>query len=623
MIRLPTLTPLPKWGQFSLEVGASLLFCLALHLIRPEILIDDAGFILRYLDNFQEGCFYCFNVSDGPVFGLSGFVHGLVAAGFTLVGCGTKTALLISNYLGLFLSSWLLLRILSNLQLYALIKWGIWVAVLVANKAFLYIATTGMETPIHLAIVLAALLAFWQEKPRWMWAFLALSAISKLDAVPIIVVVAIIYLLPRFREMLSWKSGVLKNLFLWGVLPVITWIVFSTLVFGSPLPQSAYAKTYLLFHREDHWFPFFQNYTNSSFKLAFFFLFMSIWLFQLGRIIRQKAWERLPLTLFGWAFFATLLLYYFYNPGERMLWYYALPNFLLLLQTLISLHELTFLLPGNWRSWFMLLFLSGFISINFWKLNTGVKEFNDYLFTVEKERENVGHYIANQAAPGDTLMASHGLNSHPFPGYVIDLTGLNSRLATNYALDREKLIQDHRPHWIVDHGWAQDVEIIARNGYSLDTIFHNISTSQFPGWWVFRRSGPDQVSNTPTRIALSAIDMEGSGEGNETNQLVRASASVFNFHLPPLKGTVTLSFAIPVTDPLPILEATLPLSDTGFQTRQIHPLSSPLASREKDYFINIEIPWEIDQTLPNPTVSLRVKDSKTIEICSPTITIEN
>ena len=39
-------------------------------------LFDDAGFVLRYVENFKQGYFYHYNPGDPAVFGLSGFIYG-------------------------------------------------------------------------------------------------------------------------------------------------------------------------------------------------------------------------------------------------------------------------------------------------------------------------------------------------------------------------------------------------------------------------------------------------------------------------------------------------------------------------------------------------------------------
>ena len=600
----------------TVEVGLSLGFCLILSILRPAVLIDDAGFILRYLDHFKEGCFYCFNPSDGPVFGLSGFVHGMVAALLALLGLSARGAVLLSNYIGIFGASWVLLRVLRHLDHRPPVWIGAWLALLVANKAYFYIANTGMETPIHLMIVLGAILAFLKQKERLMWILLALSAISKLDAVPIIMVVAAFHFFRNRKGFFEWSSGHLPALLFFGILPIGIWILFASAVFGSPLPQSGYAKAVLLFHRADHWFPFFQNYTNSSFKTAFFFLFLFSWLLHLFLTIFRNGGDQIRRTVFGFAFLGVLTLYYFYNPGERMLWYYALPNLLMLLQTLISLLDLSGLLPTKIRIYPWALFLLGFIAINVWKLNGGVKEFNAYLFAVEKERLEIGHYIAEQATGSDTLMASHGLTSRPFPGYVIDMTGLNSKLATDYQLDREKLIQEHAPHWIVEHDWTQDGEIILENGYELDTTFYNIIAFGHPGWRVYKRASRSDYQ--AKRIPLEWIQVTG-GEKKQENQVISASGDQIEISLPPGSGTRELRLAIPAGDiPIEILCTYSPNPDSTV-TRPLHMFERPRRPSRPNYFCEGKVRWETGSTAGDYHIKLTSREGKPIRIYSPWI----
>ena len=169
-----------------MDVGASLLFCLIIYLVHSNVFVDDAGFILRYLDNLQHGCFFCYNVEDGPVFGTSGMVHGLFAAFFTITGLlSPEASLYLSNFLGIFLIGWLLLKIIRFLVEDSRFTFLIWAVTLSGSAAFLKVSVSGMETPLHIAIVLSAVYFFLHNKSGWFWALLALATISKLDVVPI------------------------------------------------------------------------------------------------------------------------------------------------------------------------------------------------------------------------------------------------------------------------------------------------------------------------------------------------------------------------------------------------------------------------------------------------------
>ena len=79
--RLPSLKIGKKLAfrpQMLLEIAFAAMAIVYIRTYDPITYVDDAGFILRYLDNFQKGCFFCFNVQEGPVFGLSSFMYGLL-----------------------------------------------------------------------------------------------------------------------------------------------------------------------------------------------------------------------------------------------------------------------------------------------------------------------------------------------------------------------------------------------------------------------------------------------------------------------------------------------------------------------------------------------------------------
>src|SRR5436853_7838143 len=88
--------------------------------------------------------------------------------------------------------------------------------ILFGSKFFINSMTTGMETTVHMAIVLSAIYFFLAEKSKTMWLMLTISVISKLDAVPLALSLGSIHLFQNRKNLfpVSLKNKTLKDLIL-------------------------------------------------------------------------------------------------------------------------------------------------------------------------------------------------------------------------------------------------------------------------------------------------------------------------------------------------------------------------------------------------------------------------
>lgn len=111
--------------------------------------------------------------------------------------------------------------------------------VLAASTAFVDFSTSGLETPLTYLLLAAFLVSYWQKtalRTRILRtsAFAALLAANRLDlalvAAPAMVDVA-------------WQSRRdAKRWLLLGLMPIAAWELFSIVYYGSPVPNTAYAK---------------------------------------------------------------------------------------------------------------------------------------------------------------------------------------------------------------------------------------------------------------------------------------------------------------------------------------------------------------------------------------------
>lgn len=510
--------PRPGKRQFYPVLSAEILFSAGLvayvHFFDPMLWMDDAGFILRYLENFQEGCFFCFNPADGPVFGISSFVYGLAAGLLNMTGLlGPEASLTLLTYTGIFFSGFLLFRIIRKTISHPSLTFFAWLGTVTLSKAYFVTANSGMEAPLHLAICLAAIWFFYHEKSRGMWFFMALAVISKLDAVPLMGVVGIFWLGSKGQKLLPfrWKNKEVQDLVFFGVLPLVVYIGFTFLIFGGPFPQSAYAKVYFHGHPEDSWFPFLDYFTADGYRSASMIIFLVSFAVHHFIVFMQRDREAMLNTLAGWGFLGTLTLYFFYNPGEQMIWYYVLPEILMLLQTVLSL--IYFLEKILWQRAFigLHLLLGALFLITWTHTIREVRWFREYEYVVEGERMMLGEYLAATTTEADSVMTGHGLTAAYTDAYVIDLTGLNSRLATDLELDDMRMVRELHPDWIVMHGWPRYHAIAQEVGYVEDTAFYGITQYKYPSWRVWRKAKTGEFISETLPLDSTRISGEEAG----------------------------------------------------------------------------------------------------------------
>jgi hypothetical protein len=441
-------------------------------LYHSRILVDDAGFIIRYLRQTDEGCWYCFNASEGPVFGLSSFSHGLVTLTLYQLGIAdAATCLLISNAVGYLLAAWLLLRLLNHLLPWKGIVIPIGFAVLWGAKSWMIIGATGMETPLHVALVMAALFSFAQGKGKSFWFWMSLAVISKLDAAPVALVWGGLWLLQNARQMLKLRNNPLLQALLFAGVPLLLWVAFATWYFGSPLPNSAASKIALHKNDSQHWFPFLERYLTGRFLKVLLAAFVVLWPTHLVMMLRTKPinWSAL---LPGAAFAALMGMYYFYNPRERMEWYYAMPDLMLMLQLALSA---TFVSSRIFRTrWSTIGFGGALLMPALGMVDTagGMKYFTNHLRHLEAERHDIGEYIAEHTTSGDTLLAFHGLPSAFTEAFVADITALNSRSTAKYETSLDKALPDLMPQAAIVEAYSFWTNPFEWKHYRIDTSFY-------------------------------------------------------------------------------------------------------------------------------------------------------
>lgn len=482
------LRPKTEWLVYALLSIATAAF---VYSVFPNIFVDDTGFVIRYMNMARQGCYYCYNLSDGPVFGISSIVYGILTCSLAMTGIASNSAIIIGlNFLGLSTLFFFLLRIFKRLlqdELLVILSFAL--AVLCSTR-LLFSATAGLETNVHLAIVFAGVYFFFADKRNWMWLFFGLAVVSKLDAVPLVVTLSLIHLFEKRALYLgehAWRN--LGSAFLLAGLPVFLFLLLSFSLFDGPLPQSAYAKLYFHAHPSNHWFPFLELFLERPQRLALFVFAMlfsvlqALWSWHKGRF----EWRNSALFL---GFGATMGLYYVYNPVERMIWYYALPELLLFVQLALSvallLADLSFGKSELVRNGAQILMFAA-LCLAAVPMTTGEMRWMDtYLNTVETERIAIGHYIS-QLPAGDTLASAHGHFGANYQGYVLDLSGLNSKLVTNYHRNTDSLLRSFHPRYFINHATAENQNTAAESNYVVLKEWTAIEAYDYPKWVLWER----------------------------------------------------------------------------------------------------------------------------------------
>jgi hypothetical protein len=476
-------------SEFIISTAAATLLFLCI----PHFFFDDAGFILRYLDHFAEGYFFKYNINDPPVYGISGFIHGSVCGILCFLHLTTsEQALIFSNWLGFIFTSFFILGICKktiNPYWMALLAWLI---IMAGSRMYISVASCGLETPLHLSFVTGSIYFFITQKNKTFLLFSAFMVISKLDAVPIAAILIGLYLILQ----ISKQRGIhffLKNLqliFIWFVVPLGMGLGCIGLIFGSPLPQSAYTKIFLHTHPKEHWFPFLEYFIASPLQTTLLISLLLVCLIHLAESLVKKNVHLLIHALFGWLFIGCMGLYYFYNPNERMMWYYAMPELFLVFQLVYSTwYFFNRWITSNLRVPVTLVVMGG-MGVFLWSSTySSLGWLRHELRPNEMERERIGVVIGNLSSPNQMLFSGHGLLSRHFKGYVMDISGLNSKKATDYQLNHEFIIQTFQPDYIINHAAPTFLERYNKFNYELIDIYRDISLSGSNSWILLQKSG--------------------------------------------------------------------------------------------------------------------------------------
>jgi len=188
---------------------------------------EDAYITFRMVENFVTGHGLTWNPGQRVMAATHPLWLGLLIAGRLLTGELYFTALALSIGLTLAAAAALVRPLAPPAAAMALL-------LLIGSKGFVDFSTAGLEGALaHLLVALALGMA-WRGRPAAVGWIAGLALLNRLDAVFLLapLVAAVLWAAPRAAR----RRAVL------ALIPLVLWLAFSVLYFGSPLPNTAAAK---------------------------------------------------------------------------------------------------------------------------------------------------------------------------------------------------------------------------------------------------------------------------------------------------------------------------------------------------------------------------------------------
>jgi arabinofuranosyltransferase len=221
----------------------SLLILFLFLVIRSAWMSDDAYITLRTVDNFVSGYGLTWNVGER----VQAYTHPLWMLMLSLVHFFTNDAFIAPLALSIAIAvvaAWLLSGVLPRSR-----PMGIFVIIsLILSKSFIDYATSGLENSLtHLLLIIffivyLQILTVSAEKRLFILVFLtSLIALNRPDTILLVSPAVAITYWDYFKlHEKSIRNGTIIGFL--GLLPLISWGIFSLIYYGVPLPNTFYAK---------------------------------------------------------------------------------------------------------------------------------------------------------------------------------------------------------------------------------------------------------------------------------------------------------------------------------------------------------------------------------------------
>lgn len=409
--------------------------------------IDDAFITFRYARNILDGVGFVYNAGE-HILGTTTPFYTLLLAMIGWIGGNADFPTLapVLNALADGVSGallYLIARRLLDHPVPGLAAGLLWAA---APRSVAF-AIGGMETSVYVALMLGAFAAWLYGRTVPASALAGLSTLVRPDALiwagPL--ALAIVWQVWRGRSdrpwpaRLPWREG---SVYLAVLLP---WLIYGTLVFGSPLTRSMTAKvaayvqpwyTALATFAVNYGVPFFEHETLGSAAIPIGGLLYPIIAIVGGIALTRREWRFAPMAVFPWLYAAAFAL-----VNIRMFnWYLVPPMAIYLLCMIAGVWVLAGRIAGQKRApW-----ASGIVavvwlifSLRDWELHPGYGQDRPtpHMAWNEAEilQEQVGQMIAAHARP-DAVIAAGDIGAIGWGSNlrILDTVGLISPESTPY-----------------------------------------------------------------------------------------------------------------------------------------------------------------------------------------------
>lgn len=219
-------------------VVACLLVASCAILVRTAWVCDDAYISFRVADNFVHGFGLRWNVDER----VAAFTHPLWLFAFSGVYAVTREAYYTALSLGIGFT--LISIALVALRVAPGAAGALAVIGLLSSKAFVDFSTSGLETPLTYLLLVIFVLdwARFDEHPRRLARLSAIAALTLVNRLDLAVLIGPALAGATMASARHFGRGPAIRAAVIGMAPLIAWIVFSTVYFGFPFPNTAYAK---------------------------------------------------------------------------------------------------------------------------------------------------------------------------------------------------------------------------------------------------------------------------------------------------------------------------------------------------------------------------------------------
>jgi arabinofuranosyltransferase len=204
---------------------------LAYAFVRTAAITEDAFITFRVIDNAINGHGLVWNIGER----VQPYTHPLWAMLLWLAALATGEL----YHTALVLSLALTLAYVATLARFAAgritLVWA--VVALLFSEAFIEYSSASLENALAHCLIGAAIVAwkFASDRPQWFALFAGLLVVTRHD-LGLLVAPALAWMFLRERGTIRWQ------VFAVAALPLTAWSVFALLYYGSPWPNSAFAK---------------------------------------------------------------------------------------------------------------------------------------------------------------------------------------------------------------------------------------------------------------------------------------------------------------------------------------------------------------------------------------------